>query len=92
MEGGYSRRDTATMLMSALSDWYQTNAKPKTGRRKFTRLRERKVSCFSGYIRLRFEWFSDFVETEISWECDCLTCFCALRARYKLRIAGCIIF
>ena len=43
MESGYGRRDTTTMLMSALSDWYQTSAKQKSGRRKFTRLRDRKV-------------------------------------------------
>ena len=45
MEGAQGRRDTATMLMSALNDWYKTNAQQKrrSGRRKFTRLQESKV-------------------------------------------------
>ena len=43
MDGAYGRRDTATMLMSALSGWYQSSTKQVGSRKKFIRLRDKKV-------------------------------------------------
>ena len=43
MEGAYGRRDTATMLMSALSGWYKSSSQQVGSRRKFARFRDKKV-------------------------------------------------
>ena len=41
MEASYGRRDTSTMLMSALSGWYKSTPNRRTNlRRKFTRLKK----------------------------------------------------
>ena len=47
MDASYGRRDTATMLLSALSGWYRSGPDRKTAlKRKFTRFRKVRAACF----------------------------------------------